>query len=120
MRLQVTAPESSREDVLAALRATEQCITESSDLLPNGSVVVTCQVDPGMFRSLNTMVQASGGAGAKVEVVSLAVVEVGEEVSGFCCSPLLYLFMCPSTYVPVHAGFCVVACWHGWWQHHCG
>lgn len=76
MRLQVTAPESSRDDVLAALRATEHCITESSDLLPNGSVVVTCQVDPGMFRSLNAMV----GEGAKVEVVSLAVVEGGEQV----------------------------------------
>lgn len=80
MRLQVTAAEASRDDVLAALRSTEHCITESTDLLPDGSVAIMCQVDPGMFRSLNAMLQDS--AGAKVEVVSLAVVGEGEQVCG--------------------------------------
>lgn len=82
MRLKLTAPAgSSSEEILALLKeGDEGAVVEACDLIAGGSVTIICQVDPGMFRQLNRIVQeaatsvAGGGSKSRIEVLDLAVV----------------------------------------------
>ncbi|GAB4814927.1 hypothetical protein N2152v2_001973 [Parachlorella kessleri] len=79
MRLRITVPLGSREELLSMLQGKQGGVVEEQDLVGSSQLVVVCLVEPGLFRDLHSLVQSSSEGVGRLDVVALAATGAGAE-----------------------------------------